>query len=233
MNNHINIVRIKAVHQALDDLKDKVVFVGGATVSLYADRATYEVRPTDDVDILIELYKHKDYIELEEQLRKKGFENDTGSKFVGRYKIKGITVDVMPTIDEVLGFSNRWYVDGYSNSISNVIDDQCTVKIFTAPYFIASKLEAFKTRGKNDDGDLDGRFSQDFEDIVFVLENRSTIWDEMTRTESSLRIYLKNEWKLLMGIPFLEEWIDAYAAYGSPPATYYILDELKKFVEKI
>jgi hypothetical protein len=30
-------------------------FVGGATVSLYVDRPFNEVRPTDDVDIVIEL----------------------------------------------------------------------------------------------------------------------------------------------------------------------------------
>ena len=59
MNHHQNITRIKAVNNALGPLNDKVVFVGGATVSLYAE---YEngipedlVRPTDDVDILIEL----------------------------------------------------------------------------------------------------------------------------------------------------------------------------------
>ena len=31
MNHHNNIVRIKAVNEALGELRDKVVFVGGAT----------------------------------------------------------------------------------------------------------------------------------------------------------------------------------------------------------
>ena len=43
MNHHRNITRIKAVSNALEDLKDLVVFVGGATVSLYADRIAPEV----------------------------------------------------------------------------------------------------------------------------------------------------------------------------------------------
>jgi hypothetical protein len=54
---HENLVRIKAVHQALKGLEQDYVFVGGATVSLYAtspDLAT-EIRPTDDVDIVVEL----------------------------------------------------------------------------------------------------------------------------------------------------------------------------------
>ena len=79
-NNKYNITRIKAVHNALGDLKDQIVFVGGATVALYSDRATYEVRPTDDVDILVEIYTRKQYAELEEQLRLKGFQNDVSAK---------------------------------------------------------------------------------------------------------------------------------------------------------
>ncbi len=49
MSHHTNIVRIKAVADALAELKEKVVFVGGATISLYPDRPVLEVRPTDDV----------------------------------------------------------------------------------------------------------------------------------------------------------------------------------------
>jgi len=51
MSHRTNITRIRAVSNALGELRDKVVFVGGATVSLFADRLATEVRPTDDVDI--------------------------------------------------------------------------------------------------------------------------------------------------------------------------------------
>ncbi|GAB2610263.1 hypothetical protein [Belliella aquatica] len=61
MNSHLNILRIKAVAQALQELSENVVFVGGATVSLYTDRNSEEVRPTDDVDILVELVSYKEY----------------------------------------------------------------------------------------------------------------------------------------------------------------------------
>jgi hypothetical protein len=70
MSHHENITRIKAVYNALGDLREDVVFVGGATVSLYADRKTAEARPTDDVDVLIELWAHKDYSVIDES----GFE---------------------------------------------------------------------------------------------------------------------------------------------------------------
>src|SRR5215204_612984 len=97
MSHQRNLVRIKSVHNALGVLQNEVVFVGGATVSLYADRMAEEVRETDDVDILIELWAHKNYAAVEEQLRKIGFINDQDSGIICRYKIQGITVDVMAT----------------------------------------------------------------------------------------------------------------------------------------
>lgn len=45
-----------------------------------------------------------------------------------------------------------------------------SVRIFSAPYFLATKLEAFVDRRENE-----GRFSTDFEDIVHVLNNRGSI----------------------------------------------------------
>ncbi len=67
MNYRLNITRIKAVCNALEELAEDVVFVGGATAALYANRPTGEVRPTDDVDILVELLNYHSYAEIEER----------------------------------------------------------------------------------------------------------------------------------------------------------------------
>ena len=79
MSNHNNIVRIKAIAGLMDQLHEDVVFVGGATVSLYADLKATESRPTDDVDIIIELASYHKYVVLDERLRDVGFVNDTAS----------------------------------------------------------------------------------------------------------------------------------------------------------
>jgi predicted nucleotidyltransferase len=170
MSHHINTTRIKAVSNALGPLKNEVVFVGGATVSLYADRRAIEVRPTEDVDIVVEIATRYEYAQLEEQLRTMGFQNDITARFVGRYLLPGIIVDVMPADEAILGFSNIWYEGGFKNSVDYVIDDHHVVRIFSAPYFIASKLQAFKNRGNND-----GRISTDFEDVIlyWITEARS------------------------------------------------------------
>ncbi len=228
MSHHTNIIRIKAVANSLGSLNEKVVFVGGATISLYPDRQVFEVRPTDDVDVIVEIVSYSERAKLEEKLRAIGFSNDMESGVVCRYKIHGIIVDIMPTNDPSIGFSNRWYPTGFNLAIDYVIDERCTVKILSAPYFIATKLEAFKGRGKND-----GRTSHDFEDIIYVLENREAIWEEMSGADEELKEYLQSEFLRLLKNPSHVEWIDSHTERGSPPATYSIIERLKKFTDFI
>lgn len=66
MSHLQNIACIKAVHSAFGDIASKVVYVGGATVSLYVDRPAGQIRPTLDVDVLVELANYAGYAELEE-----------------------------------------------------------------------------------------------------------------------------------------------------------------------
>jgi predicted nucleotidyltransferase len=146
MSHHQNIARIKAVHDALGDLKNEVVFVGGATVSLYTTRPTSEVRPTEDVDIVVEVFHYNGYAAMEEKLRARGFINDQESGVICRFRINGIVVDVMPVNDVALGFSNKWYPEAFKAAIEHEVDSGYTIKIFSPPYFIASKLEAFFDR---------------------------------------------------------------------------------------
>lgn len=160
MSHHTNIVRIKSVSNLLGDLKDKVVFVGGTTLSLYSSRRTFEVGPTDDVDVIIEILNYAQRVELEDKIRSLGFANDVASGVICRWQIEKITVDIMPTEDTSMGFGNKWYPEGYKKAIDYTIDDRCTVRILDSPYFLATKFEAFKARGN-----YDGRTSHDFEDI--------------------------------------------------------------------
>src|SRR5687768_17587948 len=94
----LNSTRIRAVAQALAPLEQKVVFVGGATVCLYINpEVASEVRPTDDVDVVVELATYGSFAALEDRLRAIGFTNDHAANVICRYKIQGITVDIMPT----------------------------------------------------------------------------------------------------------------------------------------
>lgn len=226
MNFNVNILRIKAVYEALGELQGKVVFIGGAAVSLYASRQYSEIRPTEDIDVIIELLNYASIGRLEEQLLKMKFSPDRESGIICRYKINGITVDIMPTnIDNAFGFSNKWYPEGYNNAVDYKIDETSIIKILSPPYFLATKFEAFKGRGNND-----GRTSQDFEDIINVLENRKEIWQEIMAIKGGIKDYLLEEFTNIINNPYHLEWVDCHVERGSPPATYYIIEEIKKII---
>lgn len=222
MSHAQNIIRIKAVYTALEELAKEVVFVGGATVSLYAERPTEEIRPTDDVDILMELMNYSGYAAIEEKLRLKGFVNDVESGLICRYRVHGIIVDVMPTGENVLGFSNRWYPEGYKNAIEVHLDGNYYIRIFQPAWFIASKLEAFRDRGEND-----GRMSSDFEDIVFILNNRRSIWEEMDNTPPPLNEYLQQQFQELLAKEHIYEWIGAHLDHSEQRRVTYIMGGLQ------
>ena len=209
MSHQTNIVRLKAIANLIHQLNEEFVFVGGATVSLYGDDTRTEARPTDDVDVVIELASYKGYAALDEKLRKVGFENDIESGVICRYKIQGMIVDIMPTDPSVIGFSNRWYPDGFKNAISIQLDD-CVFKIFSLPYFIASKIEAFKGRGHNN-----YLYSSDFEDIVYVLENNATVAALIKVAPQDVREYLKLSFIEFQRDPNFEEGLSAHLEPGT------------------
>lgn len=203
MEHHTNIVRLKAVRSALSALNETVVFVGGAILSLYADKPVIDVRNTNDIDIIIEILSYKKRAEVEERLRAIGFQNDIESGIVCRYKIQGITIDIMPTNDPSIGFHNIWYPDAFANAIATSLDERTNINIPTAPHYIATKFEAFKSRGN-----YDGYSSHDFEDIIFVLQNRSTIWEEINTSDEKVLQYLRTEFIRLLQHPRIIDWIE-------------------------
>lgn len=226
MSHRENITRIKAVYHALEELAPEVVFVGGATVSLYSTRPQTETRPTDDIDIVVEITHHKEYAAVEQKLRDKGFVNDVASGVICRYTIHGIIVDVMPTAEEILGFSNKWYREAFANSVRVSPEEGLSIRIFSAPYFIATKLEAFAGRGENE-----GRFSSDFEDIIHVLNNRSLIWEEMRNIQEPVNQYLKTAFANLLSQKYIDEWIGAHLDYTEQRRAGYIIGNLSEFVQ--
>jgi predicted nucleotidyltransferase len=207
----LNRLRLKAVATQLGPLNEQVVYVGGATVSLYvAERLAIDIRPTEDVDVVIELASYLSYSQLDEQLRQLGFQNDMMSGVICRYQlpsllidvVERVRVDIMPTNPAILGFSNRWYGEGYERAIPYALDAQTTIKLFPLAYFVASKLEAFAGRGGRD-----LRFSTDFEDIVFVLDNAPNVLAQLRSESKAVVAYLQERFGQLLSRPDLQEGI--------------------------
>lgn len=190
-----NLESLTLIAYRLEELCKEVIFVGGCiTGLLITDKAAPDVRFTVDVDCIINVVSKSGYYSLSEKLRQKGFkEMSSGNHPICRWDCDGILIDVMPTDKSVLGFSNKWYKDAQSNAISKTINDFIIIKIISAPYFLATKLEAFKDRGRQD-----FLLSHDLEDIISVIDGRPEIVNDISNAPDDLKEYLASEFLTLM-----------------------------------
>lgn len=181
-------------------LKDEIVFVGGATIELYlAGQPALKVRATDDVDCVVEVASRFGYHKLEEKLRGLGFR-----------KYRGIMVDVMPLDGGILGFSNRWYPEGFKSAVSARLPDGEEIRIFSLPYLVASKLEAFKGRGRDD-----FMGSSDMEDIVAILDGSEGFAREIAEAPQSVKRYLRDSFRIFLKD---ERFLDGLQGHLPPAA---------------
>jgi hypothetical protein len=207
-----NLEMLARVARGLGDLKDEVVFVGGSVAELYADDpAASDIRPTLDVDCVVELSTRKDYYKLEDALRQRGFKNDTTPDApICRWIFDDIIVDVMPDDEAVLGFSNRWYGPGIEHKVKMVLPDGTWIYVFSVEYYLAAKFEAMLSRGGND-----LRISHDFEDIVYIFDNHIGLGEQVVKNgNSQLREYLREQCAVLLDNPNIVESVEAALPYG-------------------
>lgn len=118
-----NLAMVRHVAEKLGELREGVVFLGGAaTTLLITDQAAPDVRPTMDVDVIVEIGSGPDYYLLGESLRGIGFTEDASEGApLCRWLIDGIRVDIMPTDERILGFSNRWYSSALRHAVQTEI----------------------------------------------------------------------------------------------------------------
>jgi len=186
-SSNINLAMIKTVAEHIGDLREAFVFLGGAsTCLLITDTAAPEIRPTLDVDIIVEVASRLEYHKLEEMLRQLGFRQSTEPEDpICRWVVEEVKVDVMPTNEDILGFSNKWYSQAIEKSNEVELEANLKIRMVTAPYFLATKIEAFYGRGKKD-----LLASHDMEDIITVIDGREEIIKEINVAPSDLRAYL-------------------------------------------
>jgi len=117
-----------------------------------------------------------------------------------RWIFQHVKVDIMPTNSAILGFSNRWYADAMLSAQSIWLPAGIKIRMVTAPFFLATKLEAFYGRGNGD-----YMVSHDLEDLIAVIDGRESIVEEIERSGEVGR-YLAEEFDRLL---LLDEFHDA------------------------
>jgi len=193
-----NVQSVERVAAALGDLCDELVLVGGCAASLLIDTPTAPPpRVTYDVDLIAVVAALRNYHALEEQFAERGFERDVSADApICRWRIGAIEVDLMPTDEAVLGFSNRWYAEAAATAMRLTLPSGTAINLISAPAFLATKFEAFRTRGK-----ADLLLSHDFEDIINVVEGRFSIVEEVDAGGAALRTYLSQQFASIIAAP--------------------------------
>ena len=210
--NNPNLAILELVAQVLGPVCDNVIFVGGcATGLLLTQERPDRIRMTEDVDIVARALTAHDYHAIEKQVRARGFSNDMRPDApICRWVYKSVTLDLMPTFKDILGFTNRWYPLALQTALPVTLPSGITVKLISAPVFIGTKLEAFKDRGKDARGKPDFLGSHDLEDIITVVDRRPELLEECRAAAPELRVYLATEFQALFANPEFEQALSGH-----------------------
>jgi hypothetical protein len=193
---------VKLLHPLLGEL----VFVGGSTTGLLlTDSAITGIRTTKDVDAIVNVLSYAGYAALSERLRAIGLTEDTSEGApLCRWRHDGLIVDVMPIAESVLGFSNRWYPSAIRTAQTVSIGGR-DVQVVAAVFFVATKLEAFRSRGR---GDV--TLSHDLEDVVALFDGRPELVAEVEIAEPEARSFIASEITTLMADPEFREALSGF-----------------------
>lgn len=226
-----NLVKmISQVARALgSEMLSEIAFVGGCTTGLLmTDDITKEsIRFTQDVDLIIDIISHSQWHSLQEKLREIGFRDpkDEGDP-ICRMILGELKVDFMPIEAKILGFSNRWYREALETAQPFKINDDLTIRLLTPPLFIATKLEAYQGRGKNDPIG-----SNDVEDILNLFDGREELVTEIKAARIEIQKYIATQIGALLEHEMLPYAISSQTR-NSPGRDELIYERLEK-VRKI
>jgi hypothetical protein len=182
-----------------------------------------------DVDVIVGVGSLVEYHRLAERLRTRGFaEDQTPHAPICRWTADGMLLDVMPTSDEILGFGNPWYQQALETAATVELPSGARIGLVSAPYFLATKLAAFESRGQGDHV-----MSHDLEDVVSVLDGRAQIVTEVAGADLTLRAFLQERLRQLLGDA---NFVDALPGHlpGDPASQSrlpILLARIRKIVE--
>ena len=208
--NDPNLQRVELVARALGELCDELVLVGGcATGLLFTSIQAPPPRATFDVDLVAQVTALAGYHALEARFAERGFMRDMSQDApICRWRFGGVAVDLMPTDERVLGFSNRWYPLATATAVATTLPSGRRIRLISAPAFLATKFEAFAQRGGRDI-----MASHDFEDIINVLDGRPEVGAEIAASDGELARYLAARLREVLQHPEFENTLPGLVVY--------------------
>lgn len=200
-----NLGALRAVADRLDGLQLDYAFTGGAIVNLLLDHPELSpVRPTDDVDVILEVTAGERYADLEERLRRTGFDHDMrpGSPRC-RWVLDKLIADIMPTDGALLGLNTAWFREALMTATVREFA-HTRLRLVSPVAFLATKYAAFLDRGEGD------YYSTDLEDFVTVVDGRAEIAGEVAQADNGLRGYVATAVRELIAVPIFLETLSGH-----------------------
>lgn len=154
------------------------------------DPAAPAVRPTKDVDVVVEVATRAALDEFEQRVEARGFKRDQQSGVICRWvhRGSGLVLDVIPAETRLLGFENEWLKKSVPHAIPRTLPSGAGLRAIPPPYLLATKLEAFRRRGRGD-----FLASADFADVIAVVDGREEVVSEVASAPSEVRSFLARE----------------------------------------
>jgi len=208
---HSNKEMLITVAKGLGELLEHIYFIGGSVVELYLENSTNDpIRPTEDVDCVLEITSKLDFRDWEKLLRYRGFKHDMSENApICRWIFNNVHIDIMlPNME--MGFTNKWYADGMKHPLNYQLNKNLKIKLFELPYFLATKFEAVLHRGLPD-----LRMSHDFEDIVYLWNNVHNIFEQCKKAEVNLQNYFSATLKKLINDWTFNESIETHLPFDN------------------
>lgn len=194
MNNNPNLEQVLVAAEALRPLLEELVLVGGCAAGLLVtDQASAPVRPTIDVDVIVQATPLSEYYAFCERLKELGFAEASDEGVICRWKKGSLILDVMPIDAKILGFTNSWYELAVKFPIEYKLNDDLVINVINPALFIATKLESFSKRGSGD------YTHHDIEDIINIVDGRSTIVTDINDSDGEVIDYISEEIETLLG----------------------------------
>lgn len=218
---------LERVAPQLSKLRWKTVFLGGATTHLLiTDPAARAVESTDDVDVIVDVTSRVVFqVEVSDALRDLGAREDTFEDApLRRWKLGDITLDVMTPNEEDLGFSNRWYARALETAVVRKLPSGRRINVVHPVLFLATKFEAFASRGKNDLLN-----SKDVEDIIGVLDGRLELELELEAAADDIRTFVQDRLKAWLPRQDFEYAVEGYLR-GDADRVERLLARVRKIV---
>lgn len=212
VQQHNRAILTKAARLLLP-LQEEFVFLGGLALALLiSDPAAPDVRPTEDVDVIVEAASYLKYSQLEERLRAHRFQQPREEQSViCRWVKDGVILDIMPVDQTILNFGNPWYIYALQSAQTVSLAADIAIRLVSAPCFLATKIEAFHS-GKR--GDF--LTSRDLDDIISVLDGRPEIVAETQSADPAVREFVAKAFQDYLGneefLEALEAWLYSEAA---------------------